>query len=136
VRSRNKNPGSTTSSESPTIPSRTPSPPVSTQRTMSHPDGPVPPSFFFVYTAPVGVGKPTSTLSSSPSSVTWHTALAMASSGIAALLMGGGSAFHPRCKPPKQPYVDGKVVPYVIPWRTLPSYPPHPHRRGLHAQPL
>ena len=35
----------------------------------------------------------------------------MASSGIAPLQMDGGSTFHSRCKPPKQPYVDGKVVP-------------------------
>jgi hypothetical protein len=28
--------------------------------------------------------------------------------------MDGGSTFHSRCKPPKQPYVDGKVVPCAI----------------------
>ena len=38
----------------------------------------------------------------------------MASSGTADLLMDGGSTFHSRCKPPKQPYVDGKVVPCAI----------------------
>ena len=40
----------------------------------------------------------------------------MASSGIAALLMDGGSTFHSRCKPPKHPYVDGRPAPCAIPF--------------------
>ena len=82
----------------------------------AHPDGPIPPHFFFVY-SPGGCGKThLNTLLLNRVRSQGHIALAMASSGIAALLMDGGSTFHSRCKPPKQPYVDGKVVPCAIPF--------------------
>jgi serine/threonine protein kinase len=41
-------------------------------------------------------------------------ALAMASSGIDALLMDGSSTFQSRCMPPKQPYVDERPAPCAI----------------------
>ena len=83
---------------------------------VAHPNGHIPPNFFFVY-SPGGCGKThLNTLLLIRVRSQGHVALAMASSGIAALLMDGGSTFHSRCKPPKQPYVDGKTVPCAIPF--------------------
>jgi hypothetical protein len=82
----------------------------------AHPDGPIPPNFFFVY-SPGGCGKThLNTLLLNRVRSQGHIALAMASSGIAAFLMDGGSTFHSRCKPPKQPYVDGRPAPCAIPF--------------------
>ena len=82
----------------------------------AHPDGPIPPNFFFVY-SPGGCGKThLNTLLLNRVRSQGHIALAMASSGIAALLMAGGSTFHSRCKPPRQPYVNDLPLPCAIPF--------------------
>ena len=79
--------------------------------------GPAIPSNFFMVYSPGGCGKThLNSLLLQHVRSQGHIALAMASSGIAALLMDGGATFHSRCKPPKQPKVDGNVVPCAIPF--------------------
>jgi hypothetical protein len=89
------------------------------------PDGPIPPNLFFVY-SPGGCGKThLNTLLLNRVRSQGHIALAMASSRIAALLMDGGSTFHSRCKPPKQPYFLA-CSPFVVSRGAASEFRPEP----------